>query len=175
MPTGERDVGADRTLEVGRIVDAYGVRGWVKIESHTDPAANILGYTPWQLVTARGVVEKAVLTGRQHGSYVVARLEGIEDRDSALGLKGTAIRVPRQHLPEPEDQTYYWADLEGLRVVNQDGVELGRVAHLLETGSNDVLVVHGERERLIPFLRGSVVIDVDLAAGEMRVDWDPEF
>jgi len=166
---------ADRTVEVGRIVDAYGVRGWVKIVSHTDPPANILGYTPWQLETARGMSEKAVLAGRQHGTHVVARLQGIDDRGAALALKGAAIRIWRQQLPEPEGQTYYWADLEGLRVINQDGIDLGRVDHLLETGSNDVLVVQGERERLIPFLRGSVVMDVDLAAGVMRVDWDPEF
>lgn len=163
------------TVEVGRIVDAYGVRGWVKIASHTDPHANILEYSPWQLETAGGVIEKAVLTGRPHGSHVVAHLEGINDRDAALALKGVAIRVERQRFPEPQNESYYWVDLEGLRVVNQDGIDLGRVDHLLETGSNDVLVVQGERERLIPFLRGSVVVEVDLAAGVMRVDWDPKF
>lgn len=166
---------AERPVEVGQIVDAYGVRGWVKILSHTDPPASILGYAPWQLETAGRVIEKAVLTGRQHGTHVVAHLEGINDRDAALALKGSSIWIRRQQLPEPKAQSYYWADLEGLQVINQDGVELGRVDHLLETGSNDVLVVRGERERLIPFLRGSVIIDVDLVAGVMRVDWDPEF
>lgn len=166
---------ADRTVEVGRIVDAYGVRGWVKLMSHTDPPSNILDYVPWRLETAGGMIEKTVVTGRPHGTHVVAQLEGIDDRDRALALKGAAIRILRQQLPEPTEQVYYWADLEGLRVVNQDGIDLGRVDHLLETGSNDVMVVQGERERLIPFLQGSVVVNVDLAAGMMRVDWDPEF
>lgn len=166
---------ADRTVEVGRIVDAYGVRGWVKLVSHTDPPANILEYVPWRLVTSGRMIERTVLTGRQHGTHVVAHFEGIDDRDTALELKGASIRILRQQLPEPTEQTYYWADLEGLRVINQDQIEFGRVDHLLETGSNDVLVVKGERERLIPFLRGSVVMDVNLAAGVMRVNWDPEF
>lgn len=166
---------AGRTIEVGRIVDAYGIRGWVKVASHTDPQTNILDYSPWQLEAAGKVMEKTVLTGRQHGTHVVAQLEGINDRDAALALKGAAIRVTRQQFPEPANESYYWADLEGLRVINQDGIDLGRVDHLLATGSNDVLVVQGDRERLIPFLRSSVVVEVDLAAGVMRVDWDPEF
>lgn len=166
---------AERTLAVGCVVDAFGVRGWVKVSSFTDPAVNILQYTPWQLETAQGMVEKAVLAGRPHADYVVAKLDGIDDRDGALGLKGATIRVGRHQFPEAVGESYYWADLEGLQVINQEGLELGRVDHLLETGSNDVLVVQGERERLIPFLRGSVVLDVDLERGVLRVDWDAEF
>ena len=97
------------------------------------------------------------------------------DRDAAAALKGTQIGVHREQLPGPGEGEYYWHDLVGLRVQTTQGMELGTVDHLIETGANDVLVVRGERERLIPFIRGQVVLSIDLAAGEMRVDWDPEF
>jgi len=83
--------------------------------------------------------------------------------------------VPRSELPDPGPDSFYWTDLEGLTVRTVAGVELGVVDHLLETGANDVLVLKGERERLIPYVRGAVVTDVDLEQGVITVDWDPEF
>ncbi len=99
-------------------------------------------------------------------------LEGIEDREQAATRVGCDIAVLREDLPDAEDGTYYWADLEGLRVVNRDGAELGKVAYLMETGANDVLVTAGERERLIPFVAGEVILDVDFAKGVITVDWE---
>lgn len=113
--------------------------------------------------------------GQIQGKGVVLKFEGVDDRDAAVLLKGSEIAVDRgqlQRLPEGE---YYWVDLIGLEVVNLEGVKFGRVDRLFETGSNDVLVVRGERERLVPWIRGDVVKDVDLVSGRITVDWDPEF
>lgn len=160
---------------VGKIAALYGVRGWVKVFSHTDPRDNILRYQPW-LVNISGAwqtLEHA--EGRIHQQGIVARLDGYDDRDSASALLGCEIAVRPEQLAVLSRGEYYWSELIGLKVVTTEGVSLGVVEKLLETGSNDVLVVQGERERLLPYLPGSVVIDVDKAAGVMRVDWDPEF
>jgi 16S rRNA processing protein RimM len=116
-----------------------------------------------------------VLEGRLQGKAVVVRLEGIEDRDAALALLDSEIRVPRSALPKAEPGEYYWADLEGLEVLLRDGRSLGKVAKMLETPAHDVMVIQGERERLVPFVHGAYVQQVDLAAGTITVDWDPEF
>lgn len=113
--------------------------------------------------------------GRQQGKNIIARLEGITDRDTATQMMQADIAVERQQLPATAKDEFYWADLEGLQVVTETGVELGTVSHLLETGANDVLVVEGERQRLIPYVRGDVVQHIDLAEGKMIVAWDPEF
>lgn len=106
---------------------------------------------------------------------VVAHLDGVVDRDEAQQLCGWDISIDQRQLPEPEAGEYYWADLVGLKVKNLDGTDLGVVDHLLETGANDVLVVKGDRERLIPFLQQHTVIKINLDAGLMTVDWDPDF
>jgi 16S rRNA processing protein RimM len=102
----------------------------------------------------------------------VVQFDGVEDRDQAAARVGCDIAVLREDLPAAEDGTFYWADLEGLRVVNRDGAELGKVAYLMETGANDVLVTAGERERLIPFVVDKVILDVDFAKGVILVDWE---
>jgi 16S rRNA processing protein RimM len=165
----------DRPVLLGRIVGVFGVEGWVKVHSYTEPRENILRYRPWRLRQgdAERVIEKP--QGRVHGKGLVAKLTGIDDRDAAAALSGSEVWIARDALPKPRRGEYYWADLEGLEVITGDGTALGRVSHLFATGANDVLVVRGERERLIPFLPGAVVTDVDLDAGLIRVDWDPEF
>lgn len=166
---------AARRVTLGQINGLYGVRGWVKVFSHTQPRENILGYSPWQLRLAGEWHELAVETGRGHGKGVIAKLAGIDDRDAATKLHGAEIAVWREQLPPPTGDEFYWTDLEGLAVRTLQGVDLGTVSHLIETGANDVLVVRGERERLIPFLMGQTVTQVDLQAGLLIVDWDPEF
>ena len=100
------------------------------------------------------------------------RLEGVNDRDQAAELLGCDIAVAREELPEPEQGHYYFGDLEGLKVVDRHGTELGTVAYVMETGANDVLVTEGEQERLIPFIADEVILDVDLAKGVISVDWE---
>jgi 16S rRNA processing protein RimM len=164
----------ERLLVVGRVTGAFGVRGWVKVHSYTEPREEILAYGPWRL--GPEAVAMDVADGQPHGKGLIARLAGVEDRDAAEALRGSDIRVPRSRLPEADPDEYYWADLLGLEVRTVAGVTLGRVERLLETGANDVLVVAGGgREHLVPFVPGAVVTRVDLDAGEVVVDWDPDF
>ena len=157
---------------LGRISGLFGVRGWVKVYSYTEPREAVLQYDRWLLSGKDGWQEATVAEGQRHGKTVIARIDGYVDRDQAAALVGTEIAVPRGALPETGKDQYYWSDLEGLRVVHRDGTELGRVSHLLETGANDVMVVEGEQERLIPFVMDKVVIGVDLDKGEIEVDWE---
>lgn len=161
----------DHRIAVGQVVGLFGVGGWVKVHSYTRPREAILRYNPWQLGFDDDWRERELIEGRRQGNGIVARLAGYDDRDAAAALVGLEIAISAAQLPATAEREYYWAEIEGLRVVNLDGQELGRVSYLFETGANDVLVVRGERERLIPFGKG-VVRDVDLDAGILRVDWD---
>ena len=168
VETGERQV------IVGRIAGIFGVKGWVRVFSYTDPPENILQYGPWAVGDISAVPYK-VLDGAVHGRGIIAHLGGVDDRDAARGLIGSPIRVPRKRFGKTSGDEYYWFDLMGLDVVNEDGRSLGHVEELLQTGSNDVLVVRGDRKRLVPFVNKTVVKDVDLEAGVIRVSWDPDF
>ena len=165
-----------KLILLGRIHGAFGVRGELKLESFTEPARGILRYQPWLLRDAQGRErEVADARGRETHKGIVATLPGIEDRDAAEALRGTEVWVPRSALPPPSPGEYYWVDLEGLRVVTLEGVDLGTVSHLLATGANDVLVVKGDRERMLPFVQPQFVTAVDFDAGTITVDWDPDF
>lgn len=162
-----------RRLVLGHVSGVYGVRGWVKIYSETEPLEGILGYAPWYL--GDGDAPRHVAEGKRHGKGLIARIEGCEDRDGAAALVGMQISIPRDRLPPPAEDEVYWADLEGLSVETLAGQRLGKVDRLFATPGNDVLVVKGERERLIPFIWGQVIADVDFDRGLIRVDWDPDF
>ncbi|QKT04719.1 ribosome maturation factor RimM [Ectothiorhodospiraceae bacterium 2226] len=166
--------GSRELIEMGRVAGLYGVRGWVKVWSYTQPRENLLAYPEW--ILRRGEQEWTVsVEARVHGRGLVARLGDIEDRDAAAAWVGADILVPRAALPPLAPGEYYWSDLIGLEVVTLTGTPLGEVADLLETGANDVLVVRGDRERLVPYVKDTVVHEVDLAARRIRVDWDPDF
>ena len=162
-------------INVGEISGVFGIKGWVKVFSYTEPRENILSYSPWQLKKGDQYKVIQVIDGQRQGKNVVVHLEGVDDRDAAASLTGWKIFIDRSQLPETHEDEYYWADLCGLKVITLDNIELGVVDHLLETGANDVLVVIGERERLIPFVLGQTVIKVDLDSGHLIVDWDPDF
>lgn len=165
-------------IRLGHIAGVFGVQGWVKVFSETAPRENILNYSPWYLRINGEWREYQLLAGRVHGKGVVAHLSGCPDRDAAIALLKAPVAILRSQLPAASQGEYYWADLEGLQVVNLQGQVLGVVNHLLETGANDVLVVRasdGSRECLIPYLPGRVVTEVDLAQGIIRVDWDPDY
>lgn len=144
----------------------------MKVFSYTQPRQAILDYDRWFLERDGAWQAAAVAEGQGHGKSVIVRFAGYADRDAAAALIGCDVAVERDDLPSIEDGRYYWSDLEGLRVVHRDGTELGRVAYLLETGANDVLVTEGERERLIPFIAEKVILDVDFARGVITVDWE---
>jgi len=160
---------------MGHIGGLYGVRGWLRVVSGTIPREGLLNYNPLHLHLDGQWQAFHVEAGQAHTKGLLLKFAGCDDRDRAARLVGCEIAVQREQLPDPAPDEYYWADLKGLRVITQDSVELGTVAELLETGANDVLVVQGDRERLIPFLQGSVISEVCLEEGTIRVDWDPDF
>ncbi len=166
--------GDSQFVILGRISGLFGVRGWVKVYSFTNPRTNVLDYPVWYLRGANGWEERRLDSGKAHGKGVIAKLNGIDDRDLAAELIDTEFAVPRTQLPKTGKNEFYWTDLEGLSVHNVEGVDMGRVDYLFATGSNDVMVVAGERQRLIPFTDDAIK-GVDLEAGVITVDWDPEF
>lgn len=171
---------ADNMLILGKVSGVYGVKGWVKLFSFTEPREGILDYKncflkrpgaksgeQWQPLQ--------ITQGRKQGKGVVAKIEGCDDRDQAMLLIGSEIAINNDQLAELAENEYYWKDLIGMAVINQDDVDLGKVTNLMETGANDVLIVEGDRERLIPFTQGIAVIEVNLDEKLIKVDWDPEF
>jgi 16S rRNA processing protein RimM len=163
---------ASTPVVLGRISGLFGVRGWVKVFSYTEPREAVLKYKGLLLGRNGDWQPIKVAEGQRHGKTVILRLEGVDDRDQAAALIGTEIGAMRSELPEPEDGHYYWLDLIGLKVVHRDGTELGTIKDMLETGANDVMVVEGEQERLIPFIKGRIVINVDLNEKQVDVDWE---
>lgn len=167
---------AEKRVLLGKIVGVHGIQGEVKLESYTDPRTQIFRYQPWLVKSGATQQHIEGCRGRAQGKGIVAELPGVADRDAAAALVGSEIWVLRSALPASKPGEYYWTDLEGLEVVTVDGVTLGRVSHLVATGANDVLVVRdGKKERLIPFVLEMYVTQVDLDAGRLTVDWDPEF
>lgn len=171
-------------VNVGRITAVFGIKGWVKIHSYTDPQENLFEYHPWFLKTAHGVKKIEIDEAKPHGDSFVAHIVGVDDRDLAMEFTAADIAIERDLLPELDTGEYYWSQLEGLAVFTQfSGTRqrLGTVSKLFETGANDVLVVAADaesidqRERLIPYVPEQFVISVDINAREMIVDWDPEF
>ena len=155
---------------MGRVEAPFGVQGWIRVRPYTAAPGSLLDYPVWQI----GGRTFALLEGRVHGAGLVASLEGVGDRDAAAALRGGDIAVARDELPAAAENEYYWTDLIGLAVVGQDGAALGRVATLMETGANDVLVVQGERERLIPFV-DEYVKKLDPAGGTITVAWPADW
>ena len=162
---------------MGCIIAPHGIQGWVKIKTFTQQPDALVDYPTWWLADPAGWREASPAETRLTANGLIARLEGVTDRSAAEALKGREIGVPREALPEPGDQEYYWSDLIGLEVRNLQGHALGKVDHLLETGANDVLVVKDgleRQERLIPFI-APVIVKVDMAAGYVEVDWGLDY
>lgn len=159
---------------MGRIVAPYGIYGWLKIQPDTEVLDGLLDYPEWWLGRDKQWQKYEVEAAKVHSNTLLVKLKGVSDRDMAFALKSRQVAVPREQLPEPDDNEYYWSDLIGLQVTNLQGLDLGTIAEVFETGANDVLVAKGDRERLIPFV-DQVVLEVDLDAKTMQVDWDAEF
>jgi len=172
--------GKGEKIELGKITGVHGVKGWVKVFSNTEPREGITKYNPWFLqhpnINGGQWREIKVEAGRPQAKTVIAKLEGYDDRDEAMQLAGALIAISPEQLKDLNQDEYYWRDLIGLRVVNQQNVELGVVESLFETGANDVLVVKDEtQERLIPWTLGHAVLEVDTEQGFISVDWDADF
>jgi len=176
---------------MGRIVAPYGVFGWLKIVPDTEAFDGLFDYDNWWLGKGDDWREMVVETAKVHNDVIVVKLKGIDDRDAALACKGKQIAVPRSQLPEAEENEYYWSDLIGVRVKNLQDIDFGLIVDVFETGANDVLVVKPDteiavsadiaevkekqqQERLLPFT-AAVVLEVDVKAKTMLVDWDADF
>ncbi|MFV3414371.1 ribosome maturation factor RimM [Pseudomonas nitroreducens] len=171
---------AEEMVVLGKIVSVHGIRGEVKVYSFTDPLDNLLDYRRWTLKRGSEVRQAELVQGRVQGNVLVAKLKGLDDREIARTFAEFEILVPRSELPVLDDGEFYWSQLEGLKVIDQNGQLFGILDHMLETGANDVMVVKpcagslDDRERLLPYT-DQCVQSVDLEAGEMRVDWDADF
>jgi 16S rRNA processing protein RimM len=176
---------------MGRIVAPYGVFGWLKIVPDTEAFDGLFDYDTWWLGKGDDWREMVVETAKTHNDVLVVKLKGIDDRDAALACKGKQIAVPREQLPEAEEDEYYWSDLIGVRVKNKQDVDFGLIVDVFETGANDVIAVRADavkqealadkivakekpKERLLPFI-DAVVLEVDIVAKTMLVDWDADF
>jgi len=156
---------------VGRIGSAYGVQGWAKVISYTDPKENILNYTPWQLSINGNWHTVRLLEGKQHGNGLIVHIEGYHNPEAIRQIVNTEIGIQQEQLPKLPAGEYYWSDLIGLEVINTQDEVLGVITSLFETGANDVIIVKGEKEVLLPYIP-QVVLSVDLEQKQMRVDWE---
>ncbi len=160
-----------RNVKLGRVLGAAGLRGWLKIQSYTDPPDNLLQHKVWELSDARGErVAYELAESRFDGRWIRARLQGVVDRDAAELLRGRDIEVARLALPPTAAREYYRDDLIGFRVRTREGAELGRVSHFVDAPVDPVMVVQGEREHWVPAVP-RYLKRVDLVAGEVEVDW----
>ncbi|PNH96264.1 ribosome maturation factor RimM [Vibrio diazotrophicus] len=169
-------------IVVGKFGATYGIRGWLKVFSYTDNPESIFDYAPWFVNHKGESVEYKVEGWKRHNKGLVAKLEGLDIREDALLLTNFEISIDPAVLPELPEDEFYWRELFGMQVVTTQGYDLGKVTDMLETGSNDVLVVKanlkdafGQKERLIPFLEEQVIKNIDRTAQRIEVDWDPAF
>ena len=161
-------------IELGKIIGVWGVNGWVKVFSHTNPRNNIIHYKHWYLKQDDTWQKFRLSQGRIQGKKIVTQLLGVQCCDEAEKLKDAVIAIKKQQLTILPDNEYYWTELEGLQVFNLSNMCLGLVQYLIETGANDVLVVRGNREYLIPYIP-DVIHEIDLNNNKICVDWDPDF
>lgn len=161
----------DSRILIGQVSGCFGVKGWLKVFSYCQPRENITTYKSWII---GGKLYKSV-ESKKNGKLIIAKLKGINDKETAANLMGQDIEIEQEQLPQLEPNHYYWHDLIGLHVSNTQGVDFGKIKSLLETGANDVIIINGDKERLIPFIAdGSehqTIIKVDLDKQTMVVDW----
>lgn len=172
----------ENLIIVGKLGSSYGIRGWLRVFSFTEDPDNLFNYKPWYIQRAGKWQEVEVESFRPHNQDTIVKLKNVDDRDLANALTNFDIYVNAEELPDLEEGDFYWKDLIGCKVVTMKGYDLGQVIDLMETGSNDVLVVkanlkdaYGIKERLIPFVDKQFIKQVDLSAKQITVDWDPTF
>jgi 16S rRNA processing protein RimM len=160
-------------VTVGKIGSSFGVHGWIKVQTYTEFGPKLLEYQPWYL--SQGPDQWLAVTieeGQIHGRGLIVKFPGIDTPEAARLMTGKTIAVTRDQLPSLDKNEFYWSDLIGMTVINSDGSEIGKVIYLMETGSNDVLVVKGTKEHAIPYLPDSVIKSIDMDKREIHVDWE---
>ena len=161
-------------IVIGKLNGLFGTRGWLKVFSYTRPRERIADYRRWTIGSRASRQSYDVITCKSHGNTLIARLDGVPDRSVAAGLVGQDISVSRLEFEPLGEDEFYWADLIGAAVVTRAAEPLGTISRLFETGANDVMEVQGDRTRLIPFVLGHYVVDVDLGQRVVTVDWHPD-
>lgn len=165
-------------IAIGKLGSPYGVRGWLRVHSYTEPTDNITEYRNWQRNTKTGWQSIDVDQCQRHGKHILAKINGIDSPEDAKKLVNSELFIDRNDLPElDEDDGYYWSDLMGCSVTTTEGVELGYINDIFDTGSNDVFVVQkckSSKRHLIPHVSG-IIIDIDITNKCIKADWDPEF
>jgi len=170
-----------KPIEMGKFGAVYGIKGWIKVHSYTDDAESIFEYKPLLMESKGQFQEVKIADWKRHGNGFVAKIVGFDVREEAQALVGGTLFVDASHLPVLEDD-FYWRDLVGCQVKTDKGYDLGVVTEIMETGSNDVLVVKansndafGQKERLIPFIDKQVISNIDITGKLIEVNWEPDF
>lgn len=171
----EQTATPDNLVIIGKVGAPHGIRGWVTIHSFTQPRENVLDYLPWRIKRANSWHELEVVEVREQHKNLLALFANCTDRNQAEAYVNAELAIPRERLPALPNNEFYWSDLTGLKVTTTTGKELGKVDHLFATGANDVLVIKGDKEYLVPYVKDRVVKNIDLQAGTMTVEWDPDF
>lgn len=160
---------------IGRFGRPHGIKGFITVVSFTDPRENILNYTQWHVNVGNQWQPINVLQTTVNNKFILAQVEGYDEREHVARLTNVEIAVKREQLQELKPDEYYWHELVGMHVVNQQGITLGIVTELVETGSNDVLIIEGEKRHLVPYLPGDVILNINASQRLITVDWDADF
>lgn len=158
-------------ITLGKITGFFGVKGWVKLYSHTRPRIGIAEYQQFYAGDKKTPLTFTHI--QQSGKYIIGCIDGVDSRESAENYLDIELFVARDDLPQLDNE-YYWHELIGLSVINQQGQTLGKITEMMETGANDVMVVHHDdgTEHLIPYAISHFVLSIDTDNGEMQVDWE---
>ena len=164
----------DKKLLVGKINGFFGLQGWVKLLSFTEPRKNILTYHPWYFLEDGQYKEVEVTNGREQSKTIVAHIKNVDNRDQSQKFIGQDIYIDKEQLPQLKPGEYYWYEMIGFEVVNQNNEKLGIVDYFVETGSNNVLVTKGKKEHWIPYIE-PFLISTNPETKQITVDWDQNF
>ena len=164
----------NKKLLVGKINGFFGLQGWVKVFSYTNPRTNILNYSPWSIKVDGNFQSIDITSGREQSKTIVAHIKGIDNREDSQKFIGQDIYINKEQLPELTQGEYYWHELIGFDVINKDEEQLGTVDYFVETGANDVLVVKGKKEYWIPYIE-PFLVSIDSKNNKILVDWDKDF
>ena len=164
----------NKKLLVGKINGFFGLQGWVKVFSYTNPITNVLNYSPWSIKVDGNFQSIDITSGREQSKTIVAHIKGIDNREDSQKFIGQDIYINKEQLPELTQGEYYWHELIGFDVINKDEERLGTVDYFVETGANDVLVVKGKKEYWIPYIE-PFLVSIDSKNNKILVDWDKDF
>jgi 16S rRNA processing protein RimM len=164
----------NKKLLIGKINGFFGLQGWVKVFSYTNPRTNILNYSPWSIKVDGNFQSIDITSGREQSKTIVAHIKGIDNREDSQKFIGQDIYINKEQLPELTQGEYYWHELIGFDVINKDEERLGTVDYFVETGANDVLVVKGKKEYWIPYIE-PFLVSIDSKNNKILVDWDKDF